>query len=271
MTRSRGVLCAAFALYGLLAAGTVEPARAEQFINVLTGGTSGVYYPLGVALSTIYAENIPDVRTSVQATKASVENLNLLQSGRGEIAFTLGDSLKLAWEGDADAGFKKKLDKLRGIAGDLPELHPDRGKQGLGHQFARGPQGQAPLGRCAQIGHRAQRTRDPWRGRPVLRRPKQGGVSAVRRIGRTDEEPPARRHAAVGRPRRRLDPRSGQQHRHHRGPGAGRSGRADRLTLCRGDHPRRHLYWPRSGRAGRGRGQLPGHPGRSARRGRLPR
>ena len=120
MTRSRGVLCAAFALYGLLAAGTVEPARAEQFINVLTGGTSGVYYPLGVALSTIYAENIPDARTSVQSTKASVENLNLLQSGRGEIAFTLGDSLKLAWEGDADAGFKKKLDKLRGIAGIYP-------------------------------------------------------------------------------------------------------------------------------------------------------
>ena len=28
------------------------PARAQsQFINVLTGGTSGVYYPLGVALS----------------------------------------------------------------------------------------------------------------------------------------------------------------------------------------------------------------------------
>jgi uncharacterized protein len=120
MTRSRGVLCAAFALYGLLAAGTVEPARAEQFINVLTGGTSGVYYPLGVSLSTIYAENIPDVRTSVQSTKASVENLNLLQSDRGEIAFTLGDSLKLAWEGDADAGFKKKLDKLRGIAGIYP-------------------------------------------------------------------------------------------------------------------------------------------------------
>ncbi len=25
-------------------------ARAQQFINVLTGGTSGVYYPLGVAI-----------------------------------------------------------------------------------------------------------------------------------------------------------------------------------------------------------------------------
>jgi TRAP transporter TAXI family solute receptor len=120
MSRVRGAGRAAFIFCGLLAASSVAPAKAEQFINILTGGTSGVYYPLGVALSTIYAENIPDARTSVQSTKASVENLNLLQSGRGEIAFALGDSLKLAWEGDAEAGFKKKLDKLRGIAGIYP-------------------------------------------------------------------------------------------------------------------------------------------------------
>src|ERR1700709_2586003 len=88
-------------------------ARAQQFINVLTGGTSGVYYPLGVAIGKIYSDKIPNVKTQVQATKASVENLILLQQGRGELAFTLGDSLKAAWEGDEEAGFKSKLDKLR--------------------------------------------------------------------------------------------------------------------------------------------------------------
>lgn len=95
-------------------------ARAAEFINILTGGTSGVYYPLGVSLSKIYGEAIPDSRTQVQATKASVENLNLLQQGRGEAALTLGDSLKLAWEGNEEAGFKNKLDKLRGIAAMYP-------------------------------------------------------------------------------------------------------------------------------------------------------
>ena len=49
---------------------------------MLTGGTSGVYYPLGVAMADIYAKNIPDARTQVQSTKASVENLNLLQEFR---------------------------------------------------------------------------------------------------------------------------------------------------------------------------------------------
>lgn len=105
-------------LFGLAA--TTTPANADQFINILTGGTSGVYYPLGVALSKIYGETIEDARTQVQATKASVENLNLLQQGRGEIAFALGDSVKMAWEGDADAGFKAPLDKLRGIAAIYP-------------------------------------------------------------------------------------------------------------------------------------------------------
>ncbi|HUG63487.1 MAG TPA: TAXI family TRAP transporter solute-binding subunit [Methylomirabilota bacterium] len=101
---------------------SAAPTKAEEFINVLTGGTSGVYYPLGVALSKIYGETIPDARTQVQSTKASVENLNLLQQGKGEIAFALGDSVKLAWEGDADAGFPSKLDKLRGIAAIYPNF-----------------------------------------------------------------------------------------------------------------------------------------------------
>jgi TRAP transporter TAXI family solute receptor len=96
------------------------PAMAQGFINVLTGGTSGVYYPLGVAIGKIYGDKIPNVKTQVQATKASVENLVLLQQGRGELAFTLGDSLKAAWDGDEEAGFKTKLDKLRTIGAIYP-------------------------------------------------------------------------------------------------------------------------------------------------------
>ncbi len=95
-------------------------AHAQDFVNVLTGGTSGVYYPLGVGLSNIYAENIDGARTQVQSTKASVENLNLLQQGRGEIAFSLGDSVAAAWDGDEEAGFPQKLDQLRGIAAIYP-------------------------------------------------------------------------------------------------------------------------------------------------------
>jgi TRAP transporter TAXI family solute receptor len=109
--------------FGLIAAAlALAPiaANAEEFINILTGGTGGVYYPLGVAMSKIYAENIKGSKPSVQSTKASVENLNLLQQGKGEIAFTLGDSLVDAWNGNAEVGFKAKLDKLRTVAAIYP-------------------------------------------------------------------------------------------------------------------------------------------------------
>ncbi len=108
---------------GLLAAALVlSPiaAQAEEFINILTGGTGGVYYPLGVAISKIYAEHIKGAKPSVQSTKASVENLNLLQQGKGELAFTLGDSLADAWKGNAEVGFKTKLTKLRTLAAIYP-------------------------------------------------------------------------------------------------------------------------------------------------------
>src|ERR687894_105373 len=104
----------------LALAGAGLPAQAQDFINVLTGGTSGVYYPLGVALSKVFSDKVKGSRPSVQATKASVENLTLLQQGKGEIGFTLGDSLAMAWAGDEEAGFKSKLNKLRGVSAIYP-------------------------------------------------------------------------------------------------------------------------------------------------------
>ncbi|MDX1366407.1 TAXI family TRAP transporter solute-binding subunit [Pseudomonas sp.] len=111
-----------FSLLAAAAALTASTAAfaAPTFINILTGGTSGVYYPIGVGLSQLYSNGIEGSKTSVQATKASVENLNLLQSGRGELALALGDSVADAWNGVEDAGFKAPLKKLRAIAGTYP-------------------------------------------------------------------------------------------------------------------------------------------------------
>ncbi len=109
-------LALASTLFTVCAAAQAAP----TFINILTGGTSGVYYPVGVGISQIYSHGIEGSKTTVQATKASVENLNLLQAGRGELAFALGDSVSDAWKGDAEAGFKTPLKKLRAIAGTYP-------------------------------------------------------------------------------------------------------------------------------------------------------
>ncbi|MBU0588803.1 MAG: TAXI family TRAP transporter solute-binding subunit [Gammaproteobacteria bacterium] len=102
---------------GSAAMSFVPSVHAAQFVNVLTGGQSGVYYPMGVAMSQLFGKALPDAKVTVQSTKASAENLNLLQAGRGELAFTLADALSNAWKGNAEAGFAKPLDKLRAVAG----------------------------------------------------------------------------------------------------------------------------------------------------------
>ena len=93
---------------------------AGTFVNVLTGPTSGAYYPLGVALASVIAETMPGVKASVQATKGSVDNLNQLEAGKAELAFTLGDALSDAWKGNDEAGFKQPLKNLRGVAALYP-------------------------------------------------------------------------------------------------------------------------------------------------------
>jgi len=94
---------------------------AEPVVDVLTGRGSSVYYALGVALASNIARTLPQAKISVVGSRGSIENLERLQGGRGEIAFALGDALVDAWKGNPEAGFKAPLRKLRGIAG----LYPD--------------------------------------------------------------------------------------------------------------------------------------------------
>jgi TRAP transporter TAXI family solute receptor len=100
----------------VMLATVAAPAAGETNIVILTGSTSGVYYPLGNTLSAVFLKSIPGVRASVQVTQGSIENLRLLQAGDGELAFSLGDSMTAAWRGNREAGFPSPLTKLRGLA-----------------------------------------------------------------------------------------------------------------------------------------------------------
>lgn len=107
-------------LIGAIALATLPAAAEQKFVTVLTGGTSGVYYPMGVAMSQLFGAALPNAKVSVQSTKASAENVNLLQAGRGEVAFALGDTVSYAWAGNEEVGFKAKLGKLRALAAIYP-------------------------------------------------------------------------------------------------------------------------------------------------------
>ncbi len=107
MTRCSLVLAAA----ALLAAG---PAEAQQRrLSIATGGTGGVYYPLGGGLANVISRAVPGTEATAEVTSASVDNVKLVGAGKADLAFVLGDT---AADGYAGVGkFKEKV-PIRALA-----------------------------------------------------------------------------------------------------------------------------------------------------------
>lgn len=76
------------------AAGTADAQQARQWV-IGTGGTGGVYYPLGGGLANILTKTLPGVTATAQVTGGSVANLQLLGAKKAEIAFSQVDA---AWD-----------------------------------------------------------------------------------------------------------------------------------------------------------------------------
>jgi TRAP transporter TAXI family solute receptor len=91
-------------------------------LSILTGGTSGVYYPVGVKLKEVFEKAIPEHSFKVLSTQATVENLNLIQRGSGILALAQGDILSEAWKGNPDAGFPSSRTKIRLVGAAYPNF-----------------------------------------------------------------------------------------------------------------------------------------------------
>ncbi|MCD5324649.1 MULTISPECIES: TAXI family TRAP transporter solute-binding subunit [Pontibacillus] len=71
----------------------------KKFISLLTGGTTGTYYPLGGTFAQVMNENVDGVEVSAQSAGASVENMKSLSKGEAELAFVQTDIAAYAAEG----------------------------------------------------------------------------------------------------------------------------------------------------------------------------
>jgi uncharacterized protein len=86
---------------------TAGPALAQKRLSIATGGTGGVYYPLGGGLANVLSKSIPGVEAAAEVTAGSVDNLKLIGAKKAEIAFVLGDSAADAFNGTGK--FKEKV------------------------------------------------------------------------------------------------------------------------------------------------------------------
>jgi uncharacterized protein len=89
------------------------PVLAQKRLSIATGGTGGVYYPLGGGLANILSKSLPGVEATAEVTAGSVDNIRLVGTGRVDIAFTLADTASDGFNGTGK--FKQKL-PIRSIA-----------------------------------------------------------------------------------------------------------------------------------------------------------
>jgi TRAP transporter TAXI family solute receptor len=68
-------------------------------LSIATGGTGGVYYPLGGGFATVIRDGIKGHDATVQETNASVDNMLLVENGSAQIAFGVGDVVSDAVNG----------------------------------------------------------------------------------------------------------------------------------------------------------------------------
>jgi TRAP transporter TAXI family solute receptor len=85
------VAIGAIAMAGLATA----HAQQSQQLSIATGGTGGVYYPLGGGFGSILGKTFPGMTATAQVTGGSVANLQLIGSGKADLCFTQVDA---AWD-----------------------------------------------------------------------------------------------------------------------------------------------------------------------------
>lgn len=85
---------------GLLAAFGLALAAQAQNISVATGGTGGVYYPMGGGLAAVLSKYVPGMQATAEVTGGSVDNLKLIGSGKPYVGFSMSDAAQDAYKGD---------------------------------------------------------------------------------------------------------------------------------------------------------------------------
>src|ERR671915_876467 len=66
-------------------------AHAQNF-SIATGGTGGVYYPLGGGMAAVLSKHVPGMQATAEVTGGSVANLQLIGTGKPYIALTQADA-----------------------------------------------------------------------------------------------------------------------------------------------------------------------------------
>jgi len=94
----------AFAL--AFACAAAQPALADN-LSIATGGTGGVYYPIGGGMASLLSKKVPGLEATAEVTGGSVDNLKLVGSDETYIGMTMSDAALDAYKGQDKFDGKK--------------------------------------------------------------------------------------------------------------------------------------------------------------------
>ena len=97
--RSAHPMASCAGMLGAALIGGVAVAQ-QKAISIATGGTGGVYYPIGGGLANLLSKTIPNLQATAEVTGGSVDNLKLINSGQSELAFVMSDAALDAFNGE---------------------------------------------------------------------------------------------------------------------------------------------------------------------------
>ena len=78
-----------------------------QNLSVATGGTGGVYYPMGGGLAAVLSKHVQGMQATAEVTGGSVDNLNLIGSGKPYVGFSMVDAALDASKGEGKFSGRK--------------------------------------------------------------------------------------------------------------------------------------------------------------------
>jgi uncharacterized protein len=113
------IIKALFVAAAVVAAG-FSVAQEKVNLSIATGGTGGVYYPLGGGMANVLSKYVPGITATAEVTGGSVDNLKLIGTGKPYIAFAMADASQDAARGEDK--FKGSKVPLR----TLMVLYPNR-------------------------------------------------------------------------------------------------------------------------------------------------
>jgi hypothetical protein len=101
MQKFRTVVSAALIVIVSLIITSVAGGQAKKKLSfsIATGGTGGVWYPLGGAIGGVIGKYVPDTEATSEATTAAIDNMKLLGAGKAGMAFAYDYHIGWANEG----------------------------------------------------------------------------------------------------------------------------------------------------------------------------